>query len=199
MMESVIILAVPMFSWTQEPMKKMLSSLETGTVLIDCSNRSKWCQDDQKSQAEQLQLLTPDGVHVVKCFNTLSAYELENTTFSGKQIPIAGNSSQSKHHVSALVAKLGYHVSDLGFLDQSRSIENIPLSLFLTWRKPLLVSICLWFFLFFLTFGRYHFCAKNKLGWYPEEMFKMPTKYINKTCDNHALIMFAICYLPGIF
>ena len=86
MMESVIILAVPVFSWTQEPMKKMLSSLEPGTVLIDCSNRSKWCLDDQKSQAEQLQLLTPDGVHVVKCFNTLSAYELENTTFSGKQV-----------------------------------------------------------------------------------------------------------------
>ena len=114
------------------------------------------------------------------------------------QIPIAGNSSQAKYHVSALVGKLGYQVTDLGSLDKSRIIENIPLSLFLSWRKPLVVSTCLWFFLFLMTFRRYHFCAKNKLGWYPEEMFKMPTKYINKTCDNHALIMLAICYLPGI-
>ena len=87
--------------------------------------------------------------------------------------------------------------TDLGVLENSRSIENIPLSLFLSWRWPLLVSTCLWFFLFLMTFGRYHFCAHNKLGWYPEEMYKMPTKYINKTCDNHALIMLAICYLPG--
>ena len=86
MMESMIILAVPVFSWNQEPMEKMLSSLEPGTVLIDCSNRTKWCKQDQMSQAEQLQLLTPDGVNVVKCFNTLSAYELENQIVTGKQV-----------------------------------------------------------------------------------------------------------------
>ena len=86
MMESMIVLAVPVFSWNQEPMEKMLSSLEPGTVLIDCSNRTKWCKQDQMSQAEQLQLLTPDGVHVVKCFNTLSAYELENQIVNGKQV-----------------------------------------------------------------------------------------------------------------
>ena len=67
-------------------MEKMLSSLEPGTVLIDCSNRTKWCKQDQMSQAEQLQLLTPDGVNVVKCFNTLSAYELENQIVTGKQV-----------------------------------------------------------------------------------------------------------------
>ena len=32
------------------------------------------------SQAEQLQQLVPPGVAVVKCLNTVSAYELENTS-----------------------------------------------------------------------------------------------------------------------
>ena len=80
---SVIILAVPVFSWSHLP----LASLQPGTIVIDCSNRLQWCSDADQSQAETLQQLLPPGVNVVKCLNTVSAYELENQSFSaGKQV-----------------------------------------------------------------------------------------------------------------
>ena len=46
-------------------------------VVIDCSNRSS-SQAGPTSQAEVLQSLMPEGVDVVKAFNVLSAYTLEN-------------------------------------------------------------------------------------------------------------------------
>ena len=79
---SLVILAVPVFSWSQLP----LNSLRPGTTVVDCSNREEWC-DQTLSNAESLQTMLPPGVFVVKCLNTVSAYQLENQTFSdGKQV-----------------------------------------------------------------------------------------------------------------
>ena len=83
MMESLLILAVPSFSWSSLP----LSSLCPGCVVLDPSNRRARCEPGSVSQAESLQQLLPPGVTVVKCLNTLSAYELENMSFAaGKQV-----------------------------------------------------------------------------------------------------------------
>ena len=83
MMESLMILAVPSFSWSSLP----LSSLPPGCVVLDPSNRGARCEPGQASQAETLQTLLPPGVAVVKCLNTLSAYELENQIYeAGKQV-----------------------------------------------------------------------------------------------------------------
>ena len=71
----LVVAAVPAFSWPQLP----LASLRPGAVLLDPSNRTSSCPPDCQSQAEQLQQLVPPGVAVVKCLNTVSAYELENT------------------------------------------------------------------------------------------------------------------------
>ena len=79
----LMILAVPSFSWSSLP----LSSLPPGCVVLDPSNRGARCEPGQASQAETLQPLLPPGVAVVKCLNTLSAYELENRSFAaGKQV-----------------------------------------------------------------------------------------------------------------
>ena len=85
MEERLVVLAVPVFSWASLP----LASLGEGTVVVDCSNRASWCREGDISQAEQLQDLLPSGVRLVKCLNTLSAYELENTSLSpGKQVTV---------------------------------------------------------------------------------------------------------------
>ena len=193
--EGIVILAVPTFCWEDLPLGK----IQPGTVIIDCSNRTKPCKPHELSQAERLQQLLPPGVNVVKCFNTISAYELENQNFSaGQQIPLAGNSKSEKEAVGTLLDRLGYHVSDMGNLEQARVVENIPLSLFPNWKKPFLISVLLWVFLYFLTFARYHFCFNNTLGWFSRGLDNMFVKYINKTCDNHALILLVACYLPGV-
>ena len=79
----MLILAVPSFSWSSLP----LSSLQAGCVILEPSNRSSVCEPHQQSQAERLQQLLPPGVQVVKCLNTVSAYELENQSLeAGKQV-----------------------------------------------------------------------------------------------------------------
>ena len=193
--ENLIILAVPKFSWTEIPFGKM----NPRAVVIDCSNRSLKCPTDELSQAEILQQMVPPLVHVVKGLNTISAYELENKTIPvRKKIPIAGNDKLGKKTVGVLLAKLGYQVCDMGSLEQARTIENIPLSLFPEWRKPIIVSFLIWIFYFLLTFSRYHFFLDNNVGWEPEGLQNIFVKYINRTCNSHALTLLSACYLPGV-
>ena len=70
------------------------------------------------------------------------------------QVPMASDDVSAKRHVSALLESLGYHVSDLGALVRARDIENIPLSLFPSWRRPLALSLSIWIILYLLTFSR---------------------------------------------
>ena len=99
MMESLLILAVPSYSWSSLPLSHLqvrhnwfctsvlYCTVQPGTIILDPSNRRSRCEADMTSQAESLQHLLPPGVSLVKCLNTLSAYELENQTFvAGKQV-----------------------------------------------------------------------------------------------------------------
>ena len=99
--------------------------------------------------------------------------------------------------MSQLLDTLGYHVSDMGALVRARDIENIPLSLFINWRQPLALSLSIWCLLYMLTFARYNLCHDNMIGWYPDNLAEMFSKYINKTCNIHALALLGLCYLPG--
>jgi hypothetical protein len=49
--ENIVILAVPSFSWPDLPLTK----IQAGTILIDCSNRTKTFASDEISQAEKHQ------------------------------------------------------------------------------------------------------------------------------------------------
>ena len=100
MQEKVVILAIPYQIYS-----KLSLSLQPGTILVDCSNRSKRCLETQLSQAETLQ--APAGVHVVKAFNTVSAYELENGGSVGREVAIAGNNVRAKQVI--LVELTGFH------------------------------------------------------------------------------------------
>ena len=39
---------------------------------------------------------------------------------------------------------------------------------------------------------------RDEFGWDKEGLEDMAIKYVNKTCDAHALAMLAACYLPGV-
>ena len=80
--------------------------------------------------------------------------------------------------VASLLTSLGLNHMDLGGLAAARRfpslkylttlttfttlintrIENLPLNLFPSWPLPLGISTLLWFFIYALTFSRYHFC-----------------------------------------
>ena len=85
------------------------------------------------------------------------------------QVPLAGDSVAAKQEVRQLLDTLGYHPQDLGQLARARDIENIPLSLFTNWRRPLTLSTLIWLFIYFLYFACYHLCGPgNTWGWFPE-------------------------------
>ena len=192
----LVVAAVPAFSWPQLP----LASLRPGTVLLDPSNRASSCPPDTLSQAEQLQQLAPPGVAVVKCLNTVSAHELENTADTGaaRTVPLCGDSAAAKAAAGELLAVLGYRPRDLGGLARARHLETLPLALFPGWAAPLAISAALWLLLYLLYFARWHLCGEDgSLGWHPRGWQYMFSEYINKACDNHALILLASCYLPS--
>ena len=148
-------------------------------------------------------------MEVVKCFNTLSAFELENKGYARRGLPIASNSVRAKGLVSDLINSIGYVAEDYGSLQMSRSIENIPLTLFPEWRAPLAISTLLWIFLYFLQFGRSYLCGENNQihpsfttevdGKTYYLITNMLGKDLIKAFDGHALNMLAACYLPGVF
>jgi len=85
----------------------------------------------------------------------------------------------------------------MGNLEQARLIENLPLALFPEWKHPFLISTIIWILFFLLTFARSHFCEQDELSWTSRNMKEIFSRYINKTCDSHALTLLAACYLPG--
>jgi len=169
-------------------------------VVVDCSNRTRRCAEDELSQAEQLAAALPPGPSVVKALNTVSGYFLEQVTEqSVKPVPIASDSGSAKVIVASFLASLGLDHVDMGGLSAARRIENLPLNLFPSWRLPLCISTLVWIFVYVLTFSRYHFCEHDELGWHKKGLENMALKYINKTSDAHALALLAACYLPGVF
>ena len=69
------------------------------------------------SQAEQLAALLPHS-RIVKCFNVLSAYALENggQVQAGKQVPLAGDDRAAREEVAAVVRAAGFTPVDMGQL-----------------------------------------------------------------------------------
>ena len=71
--EALVVLAVPAHAIYTLPLDK----LPKDGVVVDCSNRTRRCAEDEVSQAEQLAAALPPGPSVVKALNTVSGYFLE--------------------------------------------------------------------------------------------------------------------------
>ena len=121
-----------------------------------------------------------------------------NNSCPDVQVPLCGDSAAAKAAAGELLAVLGYQPRDLGGLARARHLESLPLALFPGWAAPLAISSALWLLLYLLYFARGHLCGEdNRLGWHGRGWENVFSKYINKTCDNHALVLLAACYLPS--
>jgi len=191
----IIIIAIPQGFYHTLP-----SDLLAGKILVDVSNRPTIRRTTELSQAEYLSSLFPNST-VVKGFNVLSAYALESGGIQGsKQVFIAGDSNEAKFKVSELVRGCGFVPVDLGALTAARTIEDIPVSVFPSWKKPFLVHIILFALLYLLSFLKFQVCWP--LTWSDTFLWELwnhiPMDNINKTLSVHALISLALCYLPGV-
>lgn len=166
-----------------------------GKVLVDVSNNLKKNLYPE-ANAEYLQRLI-SGARVVKAFNTLSAWALQNgPSDASRQVYLCGNSAEAKEAVAETATKLGFTVLDRGSLNAARELEDFPLQLFPEWRLPLRVALGLTVFFFFYLLIRdviYSYVTQGK-----DISFRIMVSLANKVFPIVSLIMLSLCYLPGV-
>uniref|UniRef100_A0A1A8LDE0 STEAP family member 4 n=4 Tax=Nothobranchius TaxID=28779 RepID=A0A1A8LDE0_9TELE len=166
-----------------------------GKVVVDVSNNLK--RDlYPEANAEYLQRLIP-GAHVVKAFNTLSAWALQNgPSDANRQVYLCGNRTEAKQAVAETATKLGFTVVDRGSLSAARELEDSPLQLFPDWRLPMRLTVGLTAFFFLYVAIRdviYAYVEQRK-----DISFRIMVSLANKVFPIVSLIMLSLCYLPGI-
>ncbi|XP_020772813.1 metalloreductase STEAP3 [Boleophthalmus pectinirostris] len=166
-----------------------------GRVLVDVSN-GLYLSQIGPSNAEQLAAMFPES-HVVKGFNTISAWTLQTGPRDGsRQVFLCSDSSAAKVSVSQLCRRMGFIPVDMGLLSASLEIENMPLYLFPSWKIPVLLSFALFLFFYLYNFVRevlHPYLTSNKYTFY-----KMPIELVNVTLPCVALVMLTLVYVPGL-
>ncbi|XP_072250452.1 metalloreductase STEAP4-like [Leuresthes tenuis] len=166
-----------------------------GKVLVDVSNNLKKNMYPE-ANAEYLQRLVP-GAHVVKAFNTLSAWALQNgPSDANRQVYLCGNSAVAKQAVAETASKLGFTVLDRGSLSAARELEDSPLQLFPEWRLPIRLAIGLTASFFFYLLIRDVVFAYVEQG--KDISFRIMVSLANKVFPIVSIIMLSLCYLPGV-
>ena len=165
-------------------------------ILIDVSNKDVLSKTE--SNAENLANMLPE-CHIVKAFNTLSAYAIESDIFGGsRRVLIASNSSFAHMVISNLSRDMGFTPVNVGGLQNARKLETYQLTLMAGWGSPTVFTLGVFFFWFAacaVEFGIF-------FGTHPK--FKTPYSGIplgglNKPICLTAITLLALSYLPGCF
>jgi NADPH-dependent F420 reductase len=104
-----------------------------GKVVVDITNpvdTETWdslATELGSSSAEEVAQLVPDGIPVVKAFNTTFAGTLAEGEVAGQQLDvlIAGDDDNAKEKVSKLVADGGLRPVDVGPLRRAQQLEHL--------------------------------------------------------------------------
>jgi len=184
----VVFVAVP-GSKAADVLEPHASAL-AGKILIDISNGK--CKEKNRSYAEVLAERLPLS-HVVKAFNTVSAYSLASGMDGGMQeVQIASNHPYAREAVADIARNMGLSAVMVGGLAASRDLEKAPLKLFRGWGLPLIVSTIIW--LIWMGYGTWRYHVKKGLEW-----SRWPTNTMNKFMACTALTLLSLTYLPGCF
>uniref|UniRef100_A0A668AKW2 STEAP family member 4 n=1 Tax=Myripristis murdjan TaxID=586833 RepID=A0A668AKW2_9TELE len=137
------------------------------------------------------------GAFVVKAFNTLSAWALQNgPSDANRQVFLCGDSAEAKQQVSDVATRLSFSVVDRGSLSAARELEDFPLQLFPEWRLPLWIATGLtasFFFYAVIVDIVYSYVTYKK-----DTSFRIMVSLANKVFPIVSLIMLSLCYLPGV-
>jgi 8-hydroxy-5-deazaflavin:NADPH oxidoreductase len=129
----VVVLAVP-YEGVADAVAEHKRAL-VGKVVVDIANPVDWSTMDRmvtpegSSAAEELAKRLPEGVSVVKAFNTTFAGPLVAGEAAGQQLDvlIAGDDDQAKRKIAALVEAGGMRAIDVGPLIRARQLEQMQL------------------------------------------------------------------------
>jgi NADPH-dependent F420 reductase len=105
----------------------------TGKVVVDITNPVDWASFDRlvtppdSSAAQEIAAQLPDGVPVVKAFNTTFAKTLVSGEVAGQQLDvlIASDDEEAKREVTQLVGSAGMRPVDAGPLRRAQQLEHL--------------------------------------------------------------------------
>lgn len=145
----------------------------------------------EMSHAEYLQTILT-GVHVVKAFNTVSAYSLSSRpgTMPEDRVLVCGDNDDAKELVYKFIHAIGMRPVNAGNLRNARDIEGRPHELFKEWRTAAVVSIVLFVMCYIyitirdIVFGTEH--------WSNVFLLKF-----NLASGWHALALMVVTFLAG--
>eukprot|EP00128_Syssomonas_multiformis_P014969 Colp12_sorted_trinity150504_noHs@15096 len=146
------------------------------------------------SNAELLQCLFPH-TPVVKAFNTLSAYSLQQKPgdLLEDRVLICGDDAQAKKRVSTLVSLMGLRPVDYGPLSAAREVEKRPMRFFDAWAYGFKVSFVAFILALLYVAMRDLVLAGNK-RW--EDIFLLK---FNIALAWHSMFLMTITFLAGMF
>lgn len=84
-------------------------------------------------------------------FLPIGLYVRNNRTIIS-QVLLAGDHADAKQKVSDMVRAMGFHPVDWGNLPAARDIEDVPLRLMPSWKRPVAVVFGVFVFLWILAF-----------------------------------------------
>lgn len=119
----VVVLAVPA-SAVADVVPRL--GLQAGQIVVDATNAvGRPVPEGMSTMSELVASLAPDGVAVVKAFNTIGAEHLGDGRFDQQRafLPIAGPEEETAV-VSALAADLGFEPVVLGGAEAVRLVED---------------------------------------------------------------------------
>jgi NADPH-dependent F420 reductase len=140
--DDVVVLAVPYEAAT--PLVQQYGDALSGKVVVDITNPVDWQTFDglvtplDSSAAEEIEKAAPEGVRVVKAFNTTFAGTLVEGQVAGQPLDvfIAGDDSGAKETVAQLVRDGGLVAIDAGPLRRAQQLEGLGF-LGMTLQQPL--------------------------------------------------------------
>ena len=183
----VVILAIP---YEAHRLMKQYASLLAGKVVVDVSNGHE--RPRLESLAERLAAVLPDS-HVVKAFNTVSAYTMESDAAGDRRLVyVCGEDAASRAIVSQMARDIQFTPIDCGGLLYARQLESMPHELMSGWLAPTVVMLVC--FGFWLIYGsvRYH---HNRDPPYDSE--RWPSNTLNKLVGCTAMWLLPLVFIPS--
>jgi predicted dinucleotide-binding enzyme/DMSO/TMAO reductase YedYZ heme-binding membrane subunit len=138
-----------------------------------------------------LSSLGAKDVHVVKAFNTTSAYELENVAarLPPPIVTVSGDSEAAKLQVMNLARRMGYTALDFGGVENSIIQERTVHRFFDGWVSAVLVTVVVLLLLTIYWANKYYIGKKVATAfWY---------SWLLGPVGDASAIVLGLCFLPG--
>ncbi|KAK2179073.1 hypothetical protein NP493_516g02015, partial [Ridgeia piscesae] len=160
-------------------------------VLVDVSNPEK--KDLQKTMSSNAEFVASSfpKAYVVKAFNTMSAYAIENDYGSGvRTVYVAGDDEAACSKVRDLTSAIGFTPVQFGRLSKSAELEAMQRELFGSWTVPLILSAVVFTAWLVYDIWRIHIIGGGQWA-------RLPLSTMNKVVGATAFTQLALCFLAG--